>query len=70
MFDRSDKNFKSIEVAAGLLLGYLLGGLGNMMISGKSWEEAFTDDKLIFGIAGIALSAFLYLRQRRKKAKK
>jgi len=70
MIDRSNKNFKSIEVGIGLLVGYVIGGLMNMAISGKAWEEAFKDDKLIFGIAGIGLSVFLYFRQKRKSTQK
>lgn len=67
MFDRKEEKFKPIEVSAGLLVGYVIGGLINMVINEKSWTEAFSDDKLIMGLAAISLSVFLYLRQKRKE---
>lgn len=66
MFDRSDKNFKPIEVGTGLLVGTILGGLLTMAYTGKTWTETFENDKLLMGIVGIAVSLFLYARQKRK----
>ncbi len=66
MFDRSDKNFKPIEVGAGLLVGMVIGGLLNMAFTGKTWNETFENDKLLMGIVGILVSLFLYIRQKKK----
>lgn len=66
MIDRRDKNWKPIEVSAGLVVGYFLAGLLMMAFTGKSWNEAFADGKLLTGVVGVAVSLWLYLRKKNK----
>ncbi len=66
MIDRNDKAFKPIEISAGLLVGYFIAGLLNMAFTGATWSEAFTDEKLLTGAAGIAVSFWLYRRKKNK----
>lgn len=66
MFDRSDINFKPIEVGAGILVGTLLAGFVNMAITGQTWNEVFENDKLLMGFCGTTGALFFYVRQKRK----
>ena len=66
MIDRTDKSWKPIEVSAGLLTGYFIAGFLNMAFTGAKWSEAFTDEKLLTGVVGIAVSYWLYIRNKRK----
>ena len=66
MLQRNNKSIKNIEVSLGLLVGYILAATINMLCFDKQWDEAFSDKKLIFSFAGIALSIFLFLWRKRK----
>jgi hypothetical protein len=69
LFDRNKKENKNLEISIGLLVGYFLAGLTNMFFTDKTWGEAFIDEKLFLGVAGVALSIFLIQRRKRKQAK-
>lgn len=60
MSDSIAKTRKNIEISLGLLVGYFIAGLLNMYFFDKSWKEAFSDNRLLMGVAGIALSLFIY----------
>lgn len=57
---------KHLSVSLGLLTGYLTAGMINMIAFDKSWSEAFSDEKVLAGMAGIALTVFLYRRAKKK----
>lgn len=59
---------KKLEISLGLFAGYLLAGLVNMIAFDKTWKEAFSDEKVLASLAGIALS--IYIFQRKKKQQK
>jgi pilus assembly protein TadC len=62
---------KKLEISIGLLAGYLIAGLVNMFAFHKSWTEAFSDEKILAGLAGIALTIFFMRRaQKRKEQRK
>ncbi|MCB0629287.1 MAG: hypothetical protein KDD15_06140 [Lewinella sp.] len=58
---------KKLEISLGLLAGYLFAGLVNMFAFDKSWAEAFSDEKILAGLAGIALSIFIIQRTKKRK---
>jgi len=62
----SDKN-KQFKVSAGLLVGYIIGALIYVLFFEKSFKEAFTDKKLVFLFAGLALTYWITNRQKKKK---
>lgn len=66
MFDRNSKGWKNIEISLGLLVGYCIGAMINMWAFGKSYDEAFLDEKLVLGIAGIGLTLFMIYRKKEK----
>lgn len=66
MFDRSNKDVKNFEISLGLFVGYLVAGLINMLAFDKDWTEAYSDQKLLIGFVGIAISIFIILRTKRK----
>ncbi|MFK7947233.1 MAG: hypothetical protein AB8G11_06580 [Saprospiraceae bacterium] len=66
MIDRNDKMVKSIEVSAGLVVGYLLAAGINWYFFDKDLNDAFLDERIIFGIAGVGTAVFLYIWQKRK----
>lgn len=63
----ADKSHKNLEISLGILTGYLLAGTVNMIAFDKSWQEAFSDEKILAGLAGIAISIYLIRRSKRKK---
>ena len=64
--DRTDKDWQPIEVSAGLVVGYFLAGLLVMAFTDSTWQEAFTDEKLLTGVVGVAVSFWLYIRKKNK----
>ena len=66
MLDRSKKEVKDFEIASGLLVGYIVAGFINMYAFDKNWEEAFSEQKLLVGFAGIAISIFIIIKAKRK----
>lgn len=70
MLERSNKEWKNVEISLGLLVGYLIGGFVNMMAFDKSWQEAYSNEKLLMGIAGIAFSIFIILNLKKKQKQK
>ncbi|MEM7102762.1 MAG: hypothetical protein AAF502_06460 [Bacteroidota bacterium] len=66
MTEEKQKERKNIEIGLGLFTGYIIAGLANMMIFDKSWQEAFSDVKILMGIAGIALSLLLYKAMKKE----
>lgn len=66
MFDRSSKEGRNLEVSLGLFVGYCIGGLVNAWAFGQTYSEAFSDEKLILGVASIGLSWLLIFRRRVK----
>ena len=66
MFDRSNKDLKNFEISLGLFVGYLVAGFINMLTFDKDWTEAYSDQKLLIGFVGIAISIFIILRTKRK----
>jgi len=66
MSEKIEKEKKDLKVSLGLLVGYLIAGFVNMIAFEKSWQEAFSDQELVFGFAGILLSVLLIMRLRRK----
>lgn len=67
MSERIEKEQRELKVSLGLLVGYLLGGLINMLVYDKTWQEAYSDKELIYAFAGIALSLVIIAWLRRKK---
>lgn len=69
MSEKVEKEINELKISLGLLVGYLIAGLVNMLANDKSWQEAFSDKELIFGLAGIGLSLFIIFRLKRKNRK-
>lgn len=67
MIDRNDKSFKTIEISAGLVVGYVLAAFINWSFFGKDLGDAFADERIIVGIAGVGTAIFLYIWQKRKE---
>ena len=67
MFDRNSKEGRNLEVSLGLLVGYCIAGLVSTWVFGTTYSEAFSDEKLILGVASIGLSWFLIFRRRAKE---
>ena len=67
MFDRNKKEVKNFEIALGLFVGYFLAGLINMLVFDRTWSEAFSDEKLLLGFAGVALTIFIMLNVKKKQ---
>ena len=63
------KLYKNLEIALGLLTGYLIAALVTKLAFDKTWSEAFWQRELIYALAGIGLTLFLIQRNRRKQAK-
>ena len=70
MLERSNKEWKNVEISLGLLVGYLIRGFVNMMAFDKSWQETYSNEKLLMGIAGIAFSIFIILNLKKKQKQK
>lgn len=66
MLDRTTKEGRNLEISLGLLAGYCVAALINKFAFDKSWAEAFSDEKLILGLAGIGLSLFIYFWRKRR----
>ena len=66
MLDRSTKEGRNLEISLGLLTGYCVAALIYKFTFDKSWGEAFSNEKLILGIAGIGLSLFIIAWRKRK----
>ena len=60
-----NKTKRNLQVTTGLLVGYLIAGLTNMYLNQKTWQEAFSNEKIIMWIAGIGVSIFLFFRLKR-----
>lgn len=58
---------KKLEISIGLLAGYLIAGLVNMYAFHKSWSEAFSDEKILAGLAGITLTIFVMKQAKKGK---
>lgn len=69
MIDRQDKAFRNIEISAGLIVGYLLAAGINWYFFDKDLNDAFLDERIIVGIAGVGTAIFLYIWQKRKAEK-
>ena len=73
MFDRKNKDIQTIEISFGLLVGYLIMGLVNVLGFDKNWKEAFSDNTIIVGTVGIVTSVivvFIAMKKGKKKDKK
>lgn len=69
MSEKIRKEINELKISLGLLVGYLIGGLVNMLVFDKPWQEAYSDKEIIVGLAGIGLSLFIILRLRRRNRK-
>ena len=67
MTDQNRKIPPDIEVSLGLVTGYLLAGVVIMVVSDKSWQEAFADEKILAGIAGVGLTYLIFFRNKNKR---
>ncbi len=67
MSDKIEKERKELKVSLGLLVGYLLAGLINMLAYEKSWQEAYSQKEVVYAFAGIALSLLIIASLKRKK---
>lgn len=59
------KERKELKISAGLLVGYMIGGLLNMIFFDKSFQEAFSNRELLLSVVGIAISLFIIIRFKR-----
>ncbi len=54
----SDKN-KNFKISLGILVGYFLAALINVLFFDKNWIEAITDKKLLYMLAAAVLTGLL-----------
>lgn len=66
MLDRTTKEWRNLEISLGLLAGYCVAALIYKFTFDKSWGEAFSNEKLILGMAGIGLSLFILVWRKGK----
>ena len=60
------KERKELKISAGLLVGYIIGGLLNVMVFGRTFTEAFSNRELLMGVVGIGISLFIIMQFNRK----
>lgn len=72
MFNRKDKDIQNIEISLGLLTGYLIMGLVNVLAFDKSWKAAFSDNTIIVGTVGIltAIVVMFFVKKKEKEKNK
>ena len=61
----SDKN-KNFKISLGILVGYFLAALINVLFFDKNWVEAITDKKLLYMLAALVLTGFFIKRTMSK----
>ncbi|MGH1388266.1 hypothetical protein [Kordia sp.] len=61
----SDKN-KNFKISLGILVGYFLAALINVLFFDKSWVEAITDKKLLYILAAV-VCAGLFIKRTMSK---
>lgn len=67
---KENKQHKNIQISLGILVGYLIAGSLNMMIFDKSFQEAFSDSKIVYSFGGIILSIIIYKISKNSNNKK
>jgi hypothetical protein len=54
----SNKN-KNFKISLGILVGYSIATLINMIVFDKNWIQAVTDKKLLYLLAAVVITGFL-----------
>ena len=69
MFDRKNKKVQTIEVSLGLVVGYILVETAFVIFKNKPWKEAYGNNLIIVGLAGVIVSIVLFIWEKKKEDK-